>query len=51
MATAMLWGMLLMALAAWMYSIAAALVRVRGIILERESGAQWVAELPEVRSA
>jgi heme exporter protein C len=51
MATAMLWGMLLMALAAWMYSIATALVRVRGIILERESGAQWVAELPEVRSA
>jgi heme exporter protein C len=51
MATTMLWGMLLMALAAWMYSIATALVRVRAIILERESGAQWVAELPEVRSA
>jgi len=30
-------GMLVMALAAWCYSIAVALVRVRSIILERES--------------
>lgn len=51
MASTMLWGMLLMALAAWMYSIAAALMRVRSIILERESGAQWVAELREVSGA
>jgi len=36
MAAAMLTGMLLMALAAWLYSIAAALVRVRCIIRERE---------------
>jgi heme exporter protein C len=36
MATAMLWGMLLMALAFWLYSIAAALARVRCIIRERE---------------
>jgi heme exporter protein C len=36
MAMTMLAGMLLMALAAWMYSIAAALTRVRRIILERE---------------
>lgn len=36
MATAMLTGMLLMALAFWAYSIAAALVRVRCIIRERE---------------
>lgn len=36
MATAMLTGMLLMALAFWLYSIAAALVRVRCIIRERE---------------
>ena len=42
MATTMLWGMLLMALAAWMYSIAAALARVRQIILERERDTEWV---------
>jgi heme exporter protein C len=36
MAAAMLSGMLLMALAFWLYSIAAALVRVRCIIRERE---------------
>ena len=45
MATTMLVGMLLMALAAWMYSIAVALWRVRSIILERERDAQWVREL------
>ena len=42
---AMLQGMLLMALACWMYSIGAALVRVRSIILERESRTRWVREL------
>src|SRR5678815_4798043 len=36
MAATMLVGMLLMPLAAWMYSIATALARVRTIILERE---------------
>jgi heme exporter protein C len=36
MATQMLWAMLLMALAFWMYSIAASLTRVRCIIRERE---------------
>jgi heme exporter protein C len=36
MAATMLAGMLLMALAAWLYSIAAALVRLRCIIRERE---------------
>jgi len=36
MASTMLTGMLLMALAFWLYSIAAALTRVRCIILERE---------------
>jgi len=45
----MLTGMLVMALAAWMYSIAVVLVRVRAIILERERGSGWVAALPEVR--
>jgi heme exporter protein C len=42
MAAAMLLGMLLMALAAWMYSIATAFARVRAIILERERDAEWV---------
>ena len=41
MATTMLWGMLIMSLAAWMYTIAVALLRVRGIILERERHADW----------
>jgi len=42
MAVPMLLGMLLMALAAWMYSIATALARVRAIILERERDAEWL---------
>ncbi len=42
MAATMLLGMLLMALAAWMYSIATALLRVRAVILERERDAEWV---------
>jgi len=42
MAATMLAGMLLMALAAWMYSIAASLHRVRSIIVERERGADWL---------
>jgi heme exporter protein C len=41
MARAMLLGMLLMALAAWMYSIAASLMRVRSLILERDSDSDW----------
>jgi len=47
MATIMLIGMLLMVLAAWMYSIAAALSRVRLIILEREKNSTWVREVLE----
>jgi heme exporter protein C len=47
MAAIMLTGMLVMALAAWFYSIAVALVRVRCIILERERGAAWTELLPE----
>lgn len=42
MAATMLAGMLVMALAFWAYAIAAALARVRCIILERESHARWV---------
>ena len=47
MAKIMLLGMLIMALAAWMYSIAVALSRVRLIILEREKSSAWVQELVE----
>jgi len=46
MAAVMLAGMLVMTFAAWFYSIAMALWRVRAIILERERGAAWVAALP-----
>ena len=42
MAATMLLGMLLMTLAAWMYSIATTLARLRNIILERERDAEWV---------
>jgi len=42
MAMTMLAGMLLMALAAWMYSIAVSLARLRRIIRARESDAEWV---------
>ena len=45
MASLMLWGMLLMALAFWMYSIAIALYRARTIMLERERGTEWVTEV------
>ena len=45
MAHTMLWGMLLVALCFWMYSIAIALMRVRTIILERESHSDWVRTL------
>jgi len=44
MATIMLWGMLVMALAAWAYTIAVSLARVRAIMIERERGALWVRE-------
>jgi heme exporter protein C len=45
MAATMLWGMLLLALAFWMYAIAVALLRVRVIILERERHTDWVRNL------
>ncbi|HMW63517.1 MAG TPA: heme ABC transporter permease CcmC [Accumulibacter sp.] len=45
MAAMMLWGMLLCALACWMYSIAVALMRVRTIMLERERHTEWVRAL------
>jgi len=49
MAMTMLLGMLLMALAFWMYSLATILSRVRSIILEREWHTQWCKE--EIRRA
>ena len=45
MAEIMLWGMLLMALAFWMYAIAVALARVRTLMLERERNAEWVRKM------
>jgi heme exporter protein C len=42
MASTMLWGMLIMVVACWMYAITIALVRVRNIILERERHTEWV---------
>jgi heme exporter protein C len=47
MAHIMLWGMLIMALAAWMYTIAVALVRARSLVLERERQTDWVRALLE----
>lgn len=49
MAMIMLAGMLIMALASWMYTVAIVLMRVRCIILEREQHAGWLDELKEVK--
>lgn len=38
-----LWGLVLIVLAFWMYSLAVSLSRVRCVILERERHAEWVA--------
>ena len=51
MAATMLLGMLVLALAAWFYTIAVALWRVQAIILERERGAAWVKSIGGVRMA
>ena len=42
MASIMVSGMLVMTFAFWMYAIAVVLIRVRSIILERESQSDWV---------
>ena len=47
MASTMLWGMLIMSVAFWLYSIATILTRVRSVILERERNADWVRQLGE----
>jgi heme exporter protein C len=49
MASIMLMGMLIMALAAWAYSIAVVLLRVRAIMLKRERNTDWVAQMLEAR--
>jgi heme exporter protein C len=45
MASIMLQGMFIMMVAAWMYSIAVVLVRVRRIIREREQQTAWLREM------
>src|SRR5512140_2793001 len=45
MASIMLWGMLLMALACWAYAFAVVFMRVRAVILEREHDTAWVRDL------
>jgi heme exporter protein C len=45
MASTMLTAMLLMTLAFWAYAFAVVFTRTRAIVLERERGAAWVAEL------
>jgi heme exporter protein C len=50
MAKTMLLGMLVMALAYWMFSIALVLYRVRTLILSRERHTEWVRQLPEMRA-
>jgi heme exporter protein C len=47
MAAIMLQGMLVMAIAAWFYTIAVSLVRVRRIILERERQTDWAKAILE----
>jgi heme exporter protein C len=47
MAKTMLLGMLIMALAFWMYSIAVILLRARATMLERERNSEWVRDLAE----
>lgn len=47
MTTTMLWTMLIMTFGFWAYSICMAMYRVRCIILERETDATWVQQLPE----
>ena len=48
MASIMLTGMMVMVFAFWAYSIAAALMRVRCEILDRERNAVWVKELEDI---
>jgi heme exporter protein C len=49
MAGTMVVGMLLVTFGLWAYVIAAALIRLRAIVLEREALAAWVRQLPEIQ--
>jgi heme exporter protein C len=49
MATIMLTALVLMTLAAWAYAIAVSMIRLRSIVVERERGATWLSQLPEVQ--
>jgi heme exporter protein C len=50
MGKSMLWAILVMTLAFWMYSFVTSFVRVRAIILERERHAEWAQRLVDNRS-
>jgi len=50
MAKTMLLGMLIMAIAAWMYAIAVSLSRARLLMLEREKSSAWVQAILEQKS-
>jgi len=47
MASIMVWGMLLMALSFWMYSIAVILSRVQCVIAKRERQAAWLQQIDQ----
>ena len=51
MAQTMLAAMLIMTAAAWAYSIAASLVRVRSLIIEREPSSAWNQSLSRQQKA
>jgi len=50
MGKTMLWAILVMTLAFWMYSFVTAFLRVRCIILERERHADWVRKVVDNRT-
>jgi heme exporter protein C len=49
MAALMLAGLVVMTFAAWAYTVAVTLIRLRAIVVERERGALWLSHLPELR--
>ena len=49
MAALMLAGLVVMTFAAWAYTAAVTLIRLRAIVVERERGATWLSHLPELR--
>ena len=49
MSNVMLWAILVMTLAFWMYSFVTAFLRVRTIILDRERHAEWAQRVVDNR--